>query len=590
MVYTPGKTVGRVTAFTGELWTPAVLGYNVVQWWDGSDNAHMVFDLVTGKLSSWTNGITPGTLAATQTDDSRRPVVSGGEVRFDGAGIRLNQANSSRAYFEHTWFHMIFRINWTASGAGSDGGLFIFNGTVGNSTAPGGRQPHVQYLRTPQQVQITWPSSSVSGSSFVAHQLNVDIDGDDVWHSLISRRDLTGIYASLDGNPETFLACDATMPLLPFNQSPTGYIGDQNNSFLSWGLDTLLHGQGELSSDDIDKMHGWAMHRRDVEDNLPPGHPYELDPPTFVPGDIPVETPDSWQTDALNMLTVPWDTSTRGTALSLTGFVQTFSDHFTDIATTITDGSNGAGPWYAPARPDTSSAHFCSPLQTPSDIFTQYDATTLQIKHKFGIGWSSGSTNRWYSGHIQTVNSWGEGFTQAVPTGGSVYYEARIALSNTAGWPAFWLYSQNAYKDSAASHGEIDIIEAYGDNATSQKQLHIANHRHPAFRPQPGNAVDGVGNHTPSTIIDVTESPWSVSAGLFDGSGSTPGTFHTYGVMIDETWLTYFFDGLVTQRWPTNQEALLELYMLVSLQQQVAPVVPVDTYMWVDYVKAYIKT
>ena len=165
-----------------------------------------------------------------------------------------------------------------------------------------------------------------------------------------------------------------------------------------------------------------------------------------------------------------------------------------------------------------------------------------------------------------------------------------MAFNDAAGWPAFWLYERRLYKDTAATHSEIDIMECYGSAPTSQKQLHCAVHRHPAYRPQPGNASDATGgNKSPSFIVDMTQSPFSVSGDLFDGVGA-PGTYHTYGCKIDETWITMYFDGVVVGRFPTYPEALKEHYMLVSLQQEEAPVVPVETYLWVDYVKAYIKT
>ena len=62
-----------------------------------------------------------------------------------------------------------------------------------------------------------------------------------------------------------------------------------------------------------------------------------------------------------------WDGSHKGKPLDLTGYAKTFEDNFGSLST-ITDGATGAGPWYAPARPDTSLAQFLSPLQTPGDV------------------------------------------------------------------------------------------------------------------------------------------------------------------------------------------------------------------------------
>ena len=122
----------------------------------------------------------------------------------------------------------------------------------------------------------------------------------------------------------------------------------------------------------------------------------------------------------------------------------------------------GSGPWYAPARPDTSLAHFLSPSQTPVTFSIDTPGVLTITMQKVDTSW--------YSGHIQTVNKIGEGFAQRYG-----YFEARMAFEKAVSWPAFWLYTPKPTKGPAQARAEIDVIEAYGDN--DYDGYHMAVHR-----------------------------------------------------------------------------------------------------------------
>jgi hypothetical protein len=264
-----------------------------------------------------------------------------------------------------------------------------------------------------------------------------------------------------------------------------------------------------------------------------------------------------------------WDESHMGTALDLTGYTQTFNQDFADLSA-ITDGVIGTGPFYAPAYINNTAAQYRSPLDTTpvADTFTISSPSILQIKmQKVG--------GVWYSGHMQTVNTDGRGFAQTYG-----YFEAKMAFNKAVGWPAFWLYSQNHLTDTAATTCEIDVVEAYGDNDYAGH--HMTVHRHNAYRPQPrhlqadtyhGDYV-GMASGTPLATFATPD--------LFTGA------FHRYGVKIDPSLITIYFDGLEMARHPTYPEAKVPLYMLVSLQQQIGfEATSATTYLWVDWVKAW---
>jgi hypothetical protein len=583
--------VGDLFSPDNPLWDPSVFGldFDLVHWWDASSG--VTIDPASGLVSGWADKIR--SLTPTQTVTTQQPAWPGSnEIRFNGHGLGLTLDSQGRAAYESKWWLMLFRVNWTAMAASTDAAFFAINGL---SNQNGQKQPQFRYLHATHQITTDWYSNSGLVS------LTMDIPGaDDTWHSLICRRTDSHIYASVDGAAESSLSC-YPRAFLDTGSVPVGYFGNQtggSGNVTSIGIDTLLWGQRDISSDEIAAAHAWALWKRGAQASLDAGSPYLLAAPTMTSGDVHVCAPDAYADGYRFPTSGGWDDTLRGNALDLTGFTQTFHDHFTSIST-VTDGLTGAGQWYAPAHIDTSNAKFKRPSQTPTDTYTILpDNTTLQIKMQ------KLSTGGYASGHIQSADSWRNGFTQSVPPGGSTYYEARMAF-NAVGidafgatvnpapsWPAFWLYTILDNRDSAATKCEIDIVEAYGDSAGSGKQIHLAAHDHGAYRPQPGNFGTTGGSspsHTPSKVVDTTQSPFNVTTTLFDGTGEgLPGTFHTYGVMIDETWMTWYFDGKIVSRFATFKEALGELYIIVNLQSQdLTSPANCQTYLWVDYVDAY---
>jgi beta-glucanase (GH16 family) len=254
-----------------------------------------------------------------------------------------------------------------------------------------------------------------------------------------------------------------------------------------------------------------------------------------------------------------WDGSHKGQPLDLTGYTKTFEDNF-DSLSTITDGVTGTGPWYAPARPDTSVAHFLSPSQTPVTFSIDTPGVLTITMQKVNTSW--------YSGHIQTVNNIGNGFAQRYG-----YFEARMAFEKAVSWPAFWLYTPKAYEGPAQERAEIDVIEAYGD--ADYDGYHMAVHRH--------SLESGVhkGNYSGlSSTQNMAIWGWN---DMFDGQ------FHRYGCMVTPDWITIYLDGKELSRFPTFPEAKLPLYMRVTLAMQDSFVASATspTRLRVDYVRAY---
>jgi beta-glucanase (GH16 family) len=254
-----------------------------------------------------------------------------------------------------------------------------------------------------------------------------------------------------------------------------------------------------------------------------------------------------------------WNDSHKGQPLGLKGYTKTFEDNFGSLST-ITDGVTGSGPWYAPARPDTSLAHFLSPSEKPVTFSIDTPGVLTITMQKLGTSW--------YSGHIQTVNNVGDGFAQRYG-----YFEARMAFQKAVSWPAFWLYTPKPYEDSAQSRAEIDVIEAYGDS--DYDGYHMAVHRYSLESKVHKGNYSGLSSPRNMAI-------WGWND-MFDGS------FHRYGCLVTPDWIVIYLDRKEVSRFPTFPEAKLPLYMRVTLamQDEFVAKATSPTRLRVDYVRAY---
>ena len=259
--------------------------------------------------------------------------------------------------------------------------------------------------------------------------------------------------------------------------------------------------------------------------------------------------------------TAEWDGSHKGQPLDLTGYKKTFDDNF-DSLSTITDGATGSGPWYAPARPDTSLAHFVSPTQTPVTFSIDTPGVLTITMQKVGTSW--------YSGHMQTVDNVGEGFAQRYG-----YFEAKMAFQKAVSWPAFWLYTPKPDEGPDQARAEIDVIEAYGDN--DYDGYHMTVHRHSSS----GN--DSAGNYSGLSSIQ--------NMGIWGWNDMFDGQFHRYGCMVTRKWITIYLEGKELSRFPTFPEAKRPLFMRVTLamQDEFVDKATTPTHIWLDYVRAYAR-
>lgn len=164
-------------------------------------------------------------------------------------------------------------------------------------------------------------------------------------------------------------------------------------------------------------------------------------------------------------------------------------------------------------------------------------------------------------GLLSSMDGRGRGFAQRFG-----YFEMKARLPMGPGtWPAFWLLSASSITDRSAAVAEIDVVEQYGAAPTA---LHMTKHR------------------------------WMKDAKYGKGAVATAcgmqTSMHTYGVDVQEDFITYYFDRIqVAQQINDIDEAKTPLYVLVNLavgggdETNAPQLLPSPQDMTVEYVKVW---
>jgi hypothetical protein len=217
--------------------------------------------------------------------------------------------------------------------------------------------------------------------------------------------------------------------------------------------------------------------------------------------------------------------------LDLSAYKMTFDDEFKDLSI------SESGPdtrWFTATKDNFGDARFMPekdgfPFSLADGIVPGKSVLRIAAEKKNGV---------WESGIIASADPKGGGFSQKMG-----YFEMRAKMPNP----------------------EIDVVEAYGvlpNLVISTMHVWNLNGQHIAK-----------GDHL------------VVPGGLSDA-------FHNYGVLIDDDFTTFYFDGIPFEKQPTLPQDKVPLYMLVNLAMGSGW--PIDkavspSYMYVDYVRAYAK-
>ncbi len=241
-------------------------------------------------------------------------------------------------------------------------------------------------------------------------------------------------------------------------------------------------------------------------------------------------------------------------SLDLAGYKLTFDEDFREPLSISAWGPGTRWIAHTPYAGDFGDAGFGDPGK--DSPFSVKDGV-LQIEAK-KVG------DRWRSGLICSVDPKGEGFSQKYG-----YFEMRAKLPRGLGtWPAFWLMGVPQLKEpkdkKTITQIEIDVVEQYGVGPNS---LHTTLH------------LWGPGD------FHRAEGDTSIVQGMTDD-------FHTYGVLVEEDFTTFYFDRAELRKDRTPKEAKVPLYLMVDLALGGGwPIdkTPNPSRMLVDYVRAYAK-
>lgn len=288
---------------------------------------------------------------------------------------------------------------------------------------------------------------------------------------------------------------------------------------------------------------------------------------------------------------VPGQTSTLPSSQSpsqlLSGMHLTFNDEFNsfsryvDSAGNTTCNGGGSGTWQtvydfcsrtiptnyeAEVYIDPSflsyfnSTHSQTPTNTASPFSVNNGILDIEAAPiDPNVAAAVGTWAKYTSGLITTQFSFSQEYG---------YFEMRAKLPAGKGlWPAFWLLPL-----SKQWPPEIDAMEAFG-----------------------GSNPQGQGGTTMIHYESILSDQNKSCGAWHDVTENITQDFHTYGVDVEPTGITYYFDGQAYAQCPANPEANQPFYMLIDLavgSDQSWPGSPDATNSWpafldVDYVRAY---
>ncbi len=210
-------------------------------------------------------------------------------------------------------------------------------------------------------------------------------------------------------------------------------------------------------------------------------------------------------------------------SLKLDGYRVTFDEDFTGKLDVSAWGPGTRWIAHTPFAADFGDAKFTDP---GADFPFTVENGILRIEARKVDG-------HWQSGLLASVDRQGNGFAQKFG-----YFEMRAKLPKGPGvWPAFWLMGQRGVVDKSIINIEIDVLEQYG------------------ARP---NALASTVHYWGPNNYHRAEGRTFIIPGMTDD-------FHRYGVLIEEDFTTFYFDGIELFRRKTPPEAKVPVYPLVNL-------------------------
>lgn len=276
-VFQIGDRVGRgypsVATFESEGFTPVAL--DVKLWLDDESP----ITVVSGACSVW--GDRSSGWDMTQATAGQRPAVinsalSGRRVlRFNGTTSNMsNASNGARDAFRNVpsgWFFSV--VNVATSASKTNPLIWWTVGSGGSSRAT---------------LRVNGASASIGARRFDADSYfshNGAADADGKWVMIMGQIDYVGrslnlyVDGSFDGETTGAFTASGNSENTRSNAVSLGAYSSLGE-VMQGDMAAMLAGAGSLlSTDDIDKLFGWAAHRYGLTGNLPDEHPYKHNRP-----------------------------------------------------------------------------------------------------------------------------------------------------------------------------------------------------------------------------------------------------------------------------------------------------------------------
>ena len=225
-----------------------------------------------------------------------------------------------------------------------------------------------------------------------------------------------------------------------------------------------------------------------------------------------------------------------------------FSQDFTTMTSLsqlgVSASTMGSGTWIAHTP-------------TNQDFFTFENPTANYQPFGVGNGYldirvqqDGNDPHNWFSGYsgglLSSLDSNGAGFAQKYG-----YFECSLWTPGSPNtWPAFWLLSApNITNSSLPNLAEIDIMESYGNYQAGANQTPTGNPNAYSV------AWHNWGENGTATTQD---------GGFFSESGMTT-SYHTYGVDVEPTGISWYFDRQLVWQAPIFPAAQQPLLVMVDL-------------------------
>ena len=236
----------------------------------------------------------------------------------------------------------------------------------------------------------------------------------------------------------------------------------------------------------------------------------------------------------------------------------------------ITTSPTGAGAEYASSKPTATGsegfgdAAFADPSQGFGNMRV-VDNRYLRIDVKPTPAAAAQSIGHAHiGGLLASARQGGSGFSAQYG-----YFEARMLIPAAPGtWPAFWMLPSDNLAAPTPSVAEIDALEAYG--------VHPLDACHSTHQYTSGNEDAGVSRCGQRFTSDRDALSW-----------------HTYGVSITPTDITYYIDGRVVATAPQVHGGGSPMFFMVNLA--LGGGWPIDlaavqdrATLYVDYVRVYV--